>query len=235
MTRTIAYEQAVYGSFPFWHRGYAVLARSARCRGHWLDALRLAGQRFGEPPTGAAEYPCLFAIRLVRGPWMIVGVSPQGCDDLGRPGALAFHGLFVSHWTYRWAGSNPFSFVSALRNDWSSDDQSIELPSGRLVVNCRENQAEISVELQDVRVRAVVEAMTSGRKVVLHSSRPIDDLARLVWRELPRRVRRTASIATWAFRNDNKFDLVAVPRGAVVQLNGSELVLGPESVGLSTG
>src|SRR6516225_5989140 len=109
MTKSVRYEQAVYGSFPFWNRGYAVLARSALCRPEWVNALRLAAQRFGEAPAGIIEQDCFFASRLPRGPWMIVGVFPQGCDDRGRPGALAFHAIFVSHWSYRWVGANPFA------------------------------------------------------------------------------------------------------------------------------
>ena len=112
----VRFEQAVYGSFPFWHRGYAVLARSAGCRTSWLDALQRAGQRFGERPTGVVEAASLFALPLRRGPWMIVGVFPLGCDDQGRPGALAFHGLFVSRWTYWRAGLDPFVFAPALRD-----------------------------------------------------------------------------------------------------------------------
>ena len=38
-------EQAVYGSFPFWRRGYGVLARSAGCRAEWLAELRIVCQR----------------------------------------------------------------------------------------------------------------------------------------------------------------------------------------------
>ena len=78
----IRYEQAVYGSFPFWDRGYAVLAKSAGCRSEWLDALRLAGQRYGEPPTGVAEHPGLFVLALRHGIWMVVGAFP---DRVRRP------------------------------------------------------------------------------------------------------------------------------------------------------
>src|SRR4051794_29680325 len=91
----VRYEQAVYGSFPFWDRGYAVLAHSPGCRPEWLAGPRTARPPYGEPPAGAAEAPALFALRLERGPWLIVGVGPQGHDDRGRPGALAFHALFV--------------------------------------------------------------------------------------------------------------------------------------------
>src|SRR5580693_2685912 len=112
---TIRLEQAVYGSFPFWDRGYAVLAHSAGCRSQWLAELKAACQRCGEPPAGLAPADSLFTMRLKGGPWMIVGVHPQGSDDQGRPGALAFHALFVSAWAYRWAGADPFAFVDCLR------------------------------------------------------------------------------------------------------------------------
>ncbi len=84
-TVEVRYEQAVYGSFPFWNRGYGVLARSAGCRPDWVAALKAACQRYGERPAGIADADALFAMRIDRGPWMIVGVFPQGCDDAGRP------------------------------------------------------------------------------------------------------------------------------------------------------
>src|SRR5271167_2860685 len=121
-SRKIRLEQAVYGSFPFWNRGYAVLARSLGCRPEWLAALQTAGQRYGERPAGVPEADSLFALRLRCGSWMIVGVSAQGCDDRDRPGALAFHALFVSAWTYWWSGGNPFAYSAELRRNWSAAD-----------------------------------------------------------------------------------------------------------------
>ncbi len=225
MIRTVRYEQAIYGSFPFWGRGYAILSRSAGCRVEWLNALRLAGQRFGEQPTGVAEAACLFALRLRRGPWMIVGVFPQGSDDQGRPGALAFHGLFVSRWAYWWSGASPFPFASALRRDWHSSDQDRLLPAGRLVLSGPEPAAPA---VDDRRVETIVAAMRRGQKVVLASVQPIDDLARAVWRRLPGRTRQRATVATWAFSTANQFDLVAVPRLAGITPGPCELVLEPD-------
>ena len=223
---TPGYEQAVYGSFPFWSRGYAVLAQSAGCRSEWLHALKLAGQRFGERPTGIAEKACLFALGLPRGPWMIVGVFPQGNDDQGRPGALAFHGLFVSRWTYRWSGASPFAFASALRSDWGTRDQDQLLPAGRIVLGDRQPPATGD---ENGRVETIVEAIKRGQKVVLVSAQPIDELASAVWRKLPGRVRRRASVATWAFSTANGFDLVAVPRLAGMTLDPSMRVLEPDA------
>jgi hypothetical protein len=229
MPKEIQYEQAVYGSFPFWDRGYAVLARSAGCRGEWTNALRLAGQRFGERPTGVAEHSSLFALPLHRGPRMIVGVFPSGCDDQGRPGALVFHGLFVSPWAYFWAGTDPFVFTPALRHDWSQRDQDVGLPAGRVTMSSR-GRARAEAIGSGRQMEAIVAALMHKRRVVIPSAAPIDNLARAVWRALPRSVRRRASVATWAFCNDNRFDLVAVPSLAGLTTDPAELIVQPDFI-----
>src|SRR3954466_11732952 len=85
MPHTVRFEQAVYGSFPFWDKGYAILARSPGCRDEWLADLKAACQRYGERPPHAAEAGGLMALRLPSGPWAIIRPSPQGSDDRGRP------------------------------------------------------------------------------------------------------------------------------------------------------
>ncbi len=222
MTRSVRYEQAVYGSFPFWNRGYGVLTRSAGCRVEWLNALKMAGQRFGERPTGVVECAALFALSLQGGHWMIVGVFPQGNDDQGRPGALAFHGLFVSRWSYRWSGANPFRFTAAFRGDWSQTDQDRLLPPGRLLL--RRQQSVVAGDI-DRRVETIVAAIRRGQKAVLISAQPIDSLASAVWLKLPGRTRRRASVATWAFGLANCFDLVAVPKLAGMTSDPTLLVI----------
>src|SRR5215831_18160716 len=97
----VRYEQAVYGSFPFWDRGYAVLAQSPGCRPEWLGELGRICQNFGERPHTVSEVAGLFALRMASGPWVIVGVGSPGSDDRGRPGALAFHALFLSAREFR--------------------------------------------------------------------------------------------------------------------------------------
>jgi hypothetical protein len=224
MTKSIRYEQAVYGSFPFWNRGYAVLARSAGCRPEWVGALRSAAQRFGEAPAGVVERDCLFTMRLLHGPWMIVGVFPQGCDDRGRPGALAFHALFVRHWSYRWVGANPFLFSPVLRGDWSASDEGTLLPSGRLAISGRGTE-RAPTGTEDGRIDRIVSALTRGQRVVIPSAEPITGLAHAVWIRLPGRIRCRTSVATWAFSNANRFNMVAVPRLACIDAGPSDLVL----------
>ncbi len=203
----IRVEQAVYGSFPFWRRGYAVLAHSAGCRAEWLAELQRTCQRFGEPPVGSLAAPGVFALPLRNGPWLIAGARPQGCDDHGRPGALAFHAVFVSRWAYGWAGCDPFAFAGVLQCDWSLTDHDRTLPPICLPIH--RNRPRVA---HDPRSTMIVAALTEGRRVIVQSPRPVDALAQSVWRRLPHHVRRRASVATWAFDNANQFDLVALPK-----------------------
>ncbi len=215
---SVEYEQAVYGSFPFWDRGYAILASSPGCRPEWLSDLRAVCQRYGERPSGEREAHALFALRLVSGPWVIVGVGPQGVDDQGRPGALAFHAIFLKPSDYRRAGGNPFSFVPLLRNDWTAETAT--LPTGTW-----EEPSATSLYTLETSERAsrIALALARGRRVALQESEPIDDLAQDVWRAMPPQVRGRLSLATWAFGNGNRFDLVALPRLAGVSLDSSYL------------
>jgi hypothetical protein len=209
-------EQLVYGSFPFWDRGYDVLARSPGCRAECVAEVLAACRRFGEAPAGVTPAPALFSVALPSGPRAIVGVEPQGVDDRGRPGALAFHALLVEPRDYRKAGANPFAFAGALRRDWSAD-------ATLAAIAWTVETPESAIPPTDPRARRVVEALSKGRRVALESSEPIDSLARSVWPSLPGSVRRKGSVATWAFGNANRFDLVALPRLAGVELDRSYL------------
>ncbi len=224
-------EQAVYGSFSFWNRGYSLLTRSGACRPEWLTELRRACQRFGEPPATAVEADSLFAMRLESGPWMIVGVYPQGCDDQGRPGALAFHALFIRRWAYWWFGADPFALAGLLRCEWSHADQGRTLPSVTWTIRRPDrtsSSSNLAVEGADRRISPIVAALAHGRRVIVQSDEPINGLARGVWRALPPGIRRRISVATWAIDNANHFDLVALPKLAGVTLEPRDLVLAPE-------
>jgi hypothetical protein len=229
MNVNIQCEQAVYGSFPFWERGYGILARSPRCRPEWIASLKTACQRYGERSLGTVEADSLFAMRVPRGPWMIVGVYPLGCDDQGRPGALAFHALFVGRWTYARAGADPFVFSDLLHRDWSRADRDALLPTARRSI--RRSGFRTSPGLTspvDDRLEPIVTAIAQGRRVAVQSPEPIDALARGVWRALPIRVRLRASVATWAFDNANRFDLIALPKLSAIRRETADLILAQE-------
>ncbi|AMV40322.1 hypothetical protein [Planctomyces sp. SH-PL62] len=220
----IRYEQAVYGSFPFWSRGYAILAASGGCLPSWRDAMKRACGRFGEPPAGVDRFRSVFALPADRSTWMVVQVDSLGCDDQGRPGALAFHALFVSSWSYRLAGASPLAFRPAFRNDWTADDQDASLPKGRF----RPKSGGREEAAIDPRVGPIVAALSRNRRVVVQTREPADELLGSIWRRLPGRTRRGASVASWAFGNANGFDFVALPRLGSLTLDGTELVLASE-------
>lgn len=222
MFGSIRYEQAVYGSFPFWNRGYAVLTRSEACLPEWLDAMRHACQGLGERPSGVDSFRSHFAAPLGRARWMIVQADSLGVDDQGRPGATAFHAVFVSSWDYRRVGGDPLAFVPAFRADWTAIDKERPLPRGVLkVVRSREAPATAV----DPRVEPIVAALGRGRRAIVEAPAPADALVRSVWRRLSGATRRRTSVATWAFGDANRFDFLASPRIAGLSLNGSELVL----------
>jgi hypothetical protein len=222
--------QAVYGSFPFWERGYSVLAHSAGCRPEWLSELRTVCQRYGEPSFGVNEAGGLFALRLKSGPWMIAGAYPQGNDDHGRPGALAFHALFVNPWAYLAAGADPFVFAGALHCDWGSADMDRCLPTVFWTA-CDCPIRVVHAPDYDRQLSDIVTALTKGHRVIVHTNARIDGLAQGVWSRLPRAVRLRATVATWAFDNANRFDLVALPKLAGLTLEATDVVVGLEPAG----
>ena len=183
-----------------------------------------ACRRFGQPPSGEAARPGFFAVGLPGGSWAVVGVAPQGADDRGRPGALAFHALIVAPRDYRRAGADPFAFAGAHRGAWDADTPAT-LPTVRWPVAVA---VPAVLPPLDPRGRRVVAALKGRRRVALEAPGPIDDLARAVWAHLPVGVRRRASVATWAFSNENRFDLVAFPRLAGIALE--PIYLAPASL-----
>jgi hypothetical protein len=160
-------------------------------------------------------------MRLASGPWMIVGVSTPGRDDHGRPGALAFHALFLSPRDYSRLGCDPFGLAGVLRQDWTA--ATCDLPTGTWKAALAGSpRAPI-----DPLAARIVAALVHGNRVAIEAAAPIDALAREVWRGLPARVRGRTSVATWAFANGNHFDLVALPRLAGVALDASYVDLTP--------
>ena len=115
-----------------------------------------------------------------------------------------------------------------LRRDWSPADLDATLPPGRAIDPPGATGAS-SDPAAPVDGRAARpdrrRRCASGRRVAVQSAGPIDALARDVWRALPFRVRLRASVATWAFDNANRFDLVALPKLAGVAREPSDLIL----------
>ncbi len=227
---SIPIEQAVYGSFPFWDRGYAVLARSPGCREEWVDAFTAACSRFGERPRDVNRADALFALRLTSGPWMIVGVREQGADDRGRPGALAFHALFVSDTDYRQSGASPFAFARWHQSHWgpgttSLPPLSVPIETDPASANSplvwlwrslrRHGRANPSITTNPTqpasRAARIARALSQSQRVAIAANSPIDSLAHQVWNHLSPRQRAQKTVSTWVFSTQNGFDLVGLP------------------------
>lgn len=209
-------EQAVYGSFPFWTKGYGLLAQSPGCRGEWVAEFIKLCQDFGEPHSGASGDGALLCKRpRPRWPWIIVRVASQGTDDRGRPGALAFHGLFVPASEFAKIGFDPFRLVDSFRSEWSEST----------VLDLLNISVFDPVEPAD---ELPATAYVLGRTVVIESKDPIDQIARRTWNALTPRERRAFSVATLTFRDPLAFTLAATPRISEDVLKSGATILGAD-------
>jgi hypothetical protein len=202
----VPFEQAVYGSFPFWHRGYDLLGRSPGCRPECISALKETCQRLGERLRGVAPPGGLVSRWLADGSWMVIRPFSPGSDDVGRPDAVAFHALFLGGEAARRVGSHPFRLSSAFRDDFGPEETALD--AGSLTIP-RPTRLE---DPEDPRAAAIAEAIGLGRRALVESEGPIDRLAEQVWDRLPRRRRHRRSLATWAYTDAGLFDLVGLPR-----------------------
>jgi hypothetical protein len=192
-------EQAVYGSFPFWSKGYGLLANSPGCRHEWVREFETVCQQFGEPTSGVSGDGALLCKRLRHGPWLLVRVASQGADDRGRPGALAFHGLLLSSAEFARIHFDPFLLVNIFRSNWTE-------------TTTLEPLAITTAEPERESPEWPLAAELIGRGVVIESATPIEDVAMATWRALKLRDRRANSFATLTFRDPLRFSLAAVPR-----------------------
>ncbi len=221
-------EQAVYGSFPFWDRGYALLGHSPGCRADWLERFRRACQQFGERPRGVvlpAGQRCWFTLRAEAScPWTLVGVSEHGLDDRGRPGALAFHGLFVDDRTAKAIQFSPFALIPALRERFEPHDRDLDTipvrPTTGPIIGHQTTVTRNPGDRADSSIGSPVEDLDRwaedlqrGRPRAVASPEPIDHWIGALWPRLTGRTRRRIALATWTFAPTgiHDFDLRASP------------------------
>ena len=200
-TTRIVCEQAVYGSFPFWDKGYGILAKSGGCRQEWFSDLIHLCQSLGQPPSDATPTVAslVFAHRLPSGPWLVGLGSSQGCDDRGRPGAWAFHALFISGDDYRRCGGSPFVFEAYFKKTFEADCQ-LDTLVAELV------SPDVDLPEADSQKR---KWLRQGRRLRLLTQQSADREISQFWHNLPVNQRSRHSITTWAFRTDTDFDFAA--------------------------
>jgi hypothetical protein len=130
---------------------------------------------------------------------------------------MAFHGLFLDPGDYGRAGASPFPFSTALSNCWTSPDQKLSTEVVFVPPPAPVSRSE------DDHVQRIAESLIQGHRVAVESPKPITELATAVWSALPMAVRAHASVATWAFANGNRFDLLALPKLKRTELDTSYL------------
>lgn len=208
---TIECEQAIYGSFPFWDKGYALLAASEGCQKSWIDDFIRLCRSLGQPPGEASpEFDSLiFASPVASGRWVIALGSAQGCDDRGRPGAWAFHALFLSNADYRRAGASPFVFETYLnrkfQKDMSISNIDVELSSGK----------NRDMKLNRLIINTVIlNRLKKFRKIRIIDENTSINHFREFWCHLPEKTRISRSTTTMSFRHNTDFDIAVIKPAA---------------------
>lgn len=217
----IILEQAVYGSQGA--GGYRFLARSPGFLDDWLPEAERLCTGFGERPPGVPCPACVFAQPFDRARVAVVQVADQGADDAGRPGALGFRLLVLSHADYHALGGDPFLVAERFPAPWYARG---ELPA--LGWPPDEPPPPRTVE----RVRAVLQRddgpdLLGGSQVLLDGGRlvfvrpaPDTALVRDLWALLPVSTRRELWPASFAFGNALGFDALVVPRAEGEEFEG---------------
>ena len=224
----ILLEQLVYGSFPFWDRGYDVLARSPGCRADWVADVLSACRKFGEAPTGVTPCPALFAAPARERP---LGHRGRRAARGRRPGSPRGPGVPRACWSRLATTARPARTPSRSPRPCAATGRAG--PHLRRSLDGRNAPFEPSDRPSNPRI---AQALAAGRKVELKSLEPIDALAREVWSSLPESTRRRSSVSTWAFGNANEFSLVALARAPGVEFDDPDLDLAlPRKWGLAPG
>jgi hypothetical protein len=204
----ISCEQAIYGSFPFWDQGYALLARSPGCRSESATEFSRLCQSLGQPPSDASPEidRLLFAARLTSGDWVIALGSSQGCDDRGRPGAWAFHGLFLSHADYKKTGAWPFAFENCFKTQFHLN-QILE----KIQVEV-ENHADSANSLsKNQMIKPEWMKFIRRRNYLrIHQENTTIEEFRAIWQKIPGRERARNSMTTMLFRPSADFNIAAI-------------------------
>jgi hypothetical protein len=218
----ISLEQALYGSRDA--GGYRFLARSPGFREEWLGPAQRLCAGFGERPADVACPAAVFAQPLDADRVAVVQVADQGTDDAGRPGALAFRLLVLSHEAYEFLGGDPFALAERLPPPWQASGElpalslPAEAPPGRTLAQVQ-NVLERYRDHQPTLLGSV-QALVDGGRVVFVRDEPDAGLVRALWTLLPTSSRCRLWPASFAFGNALGFDALVVPQVGGVEYTG---------------
>lgn len=204
----VAAEHCVYGSFAGAAAGYTVRSQSPGCPQGGLEAWRLLCRSLGDP-QGDARVGGFFSAPLSRSHWAITSVIPLGSDDLGRPDAVAFHGLFLTQRDFRGLAADPFAWrphLAASRADLPDCSKPIRARVRDLRTAHSANPAH-----QPPIADAIAAALIADDRVVVPAAAPIDQLAEAVLARLSVSERLRIAVCTWSFAASAQFQLIGMP------------------------
>jgi hypothetical protein len=210
----ILLEQALYGGHDA--GGYRFLARSPGFPDEWLAESERLCTGFGERPAGVACPGAVFARPLGKQHVAVVRVADRGADDAGRPGALGFHLLVLSHDAYAFLGADPFVLSERFPPSWEARG---ELPALTCPAEAPPRRTVADIQALFERHKNIqptllggVQALVDGGRVVFERSEPDPDVVRALWTLLPTTTRAGLWPASFAFGNRLGFDALVVPK-----------------------
>jgi hypothetical protein len=215
----IPIEQAIYGGHD--PGGYRFLARSPGFLDEWLGEAERLCAGFGERPAGVTCAGAVFARPLGNKHVAVVQVADRGADDAGRPGALAFRLLVLSHEAYVILGGDPFALAERFPPSWEARG---ELPALSRPAEPPPRRTVADIQALFERHKLIqptllggVQALVDGGRVVFERSEPDPDVIRALWTLLPAQTRVGLWPATFAFGNRLGFHALVVPQARGVE------------------
>jgi hypothetical protein len=208
---SIHVEQAIYGAFD--GGGYRFVARSPGFREDWLEPAQRLCTGFGERPAGIACPAAVFARALDRQHVAIVQVADQGIDDAGRPGALGFYVMVLQRAAYRAFGGDPFQVAARQTPPWHERGElpMLSWPAEPLPPRTVEQVRRVLQRPDGPNLLGASQVLVDGGRVVFGRTGPDSTLLRDLWCLLPTSTRSELWPASFAFGNDLRFHVLAVP------------------------
>jgi hypothetical protein len=208
----ILLEQAIYTNHDA--GGYRFVARSPGFREDWLALAERLCTGFGERPPGIACPHCIFAQPFGWRHVAIVQVADRGADDAGRPGALGFHLLVLSHAHYLDLDGDLFAIAEQFPPSWQErgDLPTLRWEKGPLPRRTVEQVQAVLQSSDSPVLLGGAQALVDGGRLIFERPAPDTALLRRLWTVLPTHTRAELWPASFAFGNALGFHVLAMAR-----------------------
>jgi hypothetical protein len=203
--------------------GFHLLARSTGFVDDWLPTAERLCAAFGERPVGVACPACLFAQPFGKRHVAVVEVADQELDGFGRPGALGFRFLILTHRDYGGLGGDPFLIAAQFPAPWAARGElpvlswPMESPLSRTVEQIQE---VLQRDEDGPNLLGGAQLLVDGGRLVFERPVPDTELIRGLWTLLPTSTRCEIWPASFAFGNALGFQALVVPHVGEADYSG---------------